>query len=115
MIANPPYMMDDAGRSYRHGGGLLGGEVSLDWASQALASLTPGGTLLLYTGAAIWTAVRLYHRPSPSWRARKELILPVVNSIRTSLAKSCRNPITLGSSASRSLGSNAEVLNRVGN
>jgi methylase of polypeptide subunit release factors len=53
VIANPPYMMDDAGRSYRHGGGLLGGEVSLDWASQALASLTPGGTLLLYTGAAI--------------------------------------------------------------
>jgi methylase of polypeptide subunit release factors len=52
IIANPPYIMDDAGRAYRDGGALLGGQVALDWAGQALAALRPGGTLLLYTGAA---------------------------------------------------------------
>jgi release factor glutamine methyltransferase len=52
IIANPPYMIDPAQRSYRDGGALLGGAVSLDWARQALAALVPGGTLLLYTGAA---------------------------------------------------------------
>ena len=52
VIANPPYMMDTLGRAYRDGGDLLGGAVCLRWAKQALAGLAPGGTLLLYTGAA---------------------------------------------------------------
>jgi SAM-dependent methyltransferase len=52
VIANPPYMMDDAGRAYRDGGDLLGGRVALDWAMQAVGALRTGGTLLLYTGAA---------------------------------------------------------------
>lgn len=52
VIANPPYMMDDAARAYRDGGGLMGGAVALAWAEDALASLASGGTLLLYTGAA---------------------------------------------------------------
>jgi methylase of polypeptide subunit release factors len=52
VIANPPYMIDPAGRSYRDGKGLYGGEVSLNWTGQALAALAPGGTMLLYTGAA---------------------------------------------------------------
>ena len=53
VIANPPYMMDEGQRAYRDGGGLLGGEVALDWASQALRSLRPGGAMLLYAGAAV--------------------------------------------------------------
>ena len=53
VIANPPYMIDGAHRAYRDGRGLLGGEVALGWAEQALASFTRGGTLLLYTGAAV--------------------------------------------------------------
>lgn len=53
LIANPPYMMDDAHRTYRDGGGMLGGEVACRWASQALHALVPGGTMLLYTGAAV--------------------------------------------------------------
>ena len=53
VIANPPYMIDDAGRAYRHGGELCGGQVALEWTRDALARLRPGGTLLLYTGAAI--------------------------------------------------------------
>jgi methylase of polypeptide subunit release factors len=52
IIANPPYIMDDSGRAYRDGGNLLGGQVPLAWAERALATLQPGGTLLLYTGAA---------------------------------------------------------------
>lgn len=52
VIANPPYMIDALGRAYRDGGDLLGGEVSLRWIKQALAGLAPGGTVLLYTGAA---------------------------------------------------------------
>ena len=52
VIANPPYMIDRSHRSYRDGGGLLGGALALDWVSQALRSLAPGGAMLLYTGAA---------------------------------------------------------------
>ena len=52
VIANPPYMIDAAHRAYRDGGDLLGGAVSLHWAQQALATMAPGGTMLLYTGAA---------------------------------------------------------------
>ena len=53
VIANPPYMIDASHRTYRDGGALYGGEVALDWARQSLSSLAAGGTLLLYTGAAI--------------------------------------------------------------
>ena len=52
VIANPPYMMDAAGRAYRDGGGVLGGAVALEWAKQALAKLAPGGSMVLYTGAS---------------------------------------------------------------
>ena len=52
VVANPPYMMDDGGRAYRDGGDLLGGSVALAWVRDALAKLAPGGTMLLYTGAA---------------------------------------------------------------
>jgi methylase of polypeptide subunit release factors len=53
VIANPPYMIDSAHRSYRDGGGMFGGQIACDWAKQALRSLAPGGKLLLYTGAAV--------------------------------------------------------------
>jgi len=52
VIANPPYMMDADARQYRDGGALLGGAVALDWCRQALEALAPGGTFLLYSGAA---------------------------------------------------------------
>lgn len=52
VIANPPYMMDEGKRSYRDGGDLLGGSVAVDWVSQAIERLEPGGTMLLYTGVA---------------------------------------------------------------
>jgi hypothetical protein len=52
VIANPPYMIDSTGRSYRDGGGLLGGALALEWVTQALRSVARGGTMLLYAGAA---------------------------------------------------------------
>ena len=52
-LANPPYIIDPAGRAYRDGGAMHGGQLSLDLAAAALQRLRPGGRLLLYTGAAI--------------------------------------------------------------
>ena len=53
IVANPPYMADPAGRTYRHGGGTLGAGLSLRIVEQALNRLAPGGSLLLYTGVAM--------------------------------------------------------------
>ncbi|MFP5424346.1 MAG: methyltransferase [Gammaproteobacteria bacterium] len=53
IVANPPYMLDAGQRAYRHGGGALGAELSLHIVEQARERLSPGGTLLLYTGVAI--------------------------------------------------------------
>lgn len=53
LIANPPYMMDASHRTYRDGGAMFGGELACQWAREALQSLVPAGTMLLYTGAAV--------------------------------------------------------------
>lgn len=50
---NPPYIVDEAGRTYRDGGGIHGGALSLDLATEAMARLADGGRVLLYTGSAI--------------------------------------------------------------
>ncbi len=52
-LANPPYIIDDNARQYRDGGGMHGGEVSLQMARAAVRKLAPGGRLILYTGSAI--------------------------------------------------------------
>lgn len=52
-LANPPYIIDKHKRAYRNGGGMLGGQVSLDMAVEIAARLSRGGRLLLYTGSAI--------------------------------------------------------------
>ena len=53
IVANPPYLVDPGERAYRHGGGPLGAGLSLKILRNAMDRLLPGGTLLLYTGAAI--------------------------------------------------------------
>ena len=53
ILANPPYMMDEADRAYRSGGGMHGARLSLDWALAGARRLEPGGRMLLYTGSAI--------------------------------------------------------------
>jgi SAM-dependent methyltransferase len=53
IVANPPYMLDPAQRSYRHGGGEMGSGLSLAILDSGVARLAPGGALLLYTGVAM--------------------------------------------------------------
>jgi len=53
VTANPPFIIDSQSRLYRDGGGMHGGQVSLDMARMALERLAPGGRLILYTGSAI--------------------------------------------------------------
>ncbi|MNG78674.1 50S ribosomal protein L3 glutamine methyltransferase [compost metagenome] len=53
IVANPPYMLDAGQRTYRHGGGALGAQLSLRIVEQARERLSPGGSLLLYSGVAI--------------------------------------------------------------
>ncbi|MBC8069631.1 MAG: class I SAM-dependent methyltransferase [Deltaproteobacteria bacterium] len=53
VIANPPYLIDGPGRLYRDGGGEFGEALAVRIVQDALARLSPGGSLLLYTGSAI--------------------------------------------------------------
>lgn len=53
IISNPPYLLDESERAYRHGGGKLGADLSLAIVDAAIERLNPNGTLLLYTGVAI--------------------------------------------------------------
>jgi len=53
VVCNPPYLRDANHRVYRDGGGAYGEALSLRIAREAGTRLAPGGTLLLYTGAAI--------------------------------------------------------------
>lgn len=53
IVANPPYMADPGRRAYRDGGGPLGADLSVRIVKAARERLAPGGTLMLYTGAAI--------------------------------------------------------------
>ena len=52
-IANPPYIIDPRNRTYRDGGDLHGGQVSVDMVADALPRLSPHGRMILYTGSAI--------------------------------------------------------------
>ena len=57
IVANPPYLNDPLKRTYRHGGGELGSSLSIRIAQSAKYRLTPGGSLLLYTGSPIVSGV----------------------------------------------------------
>jgi release factor glutamine methyltransferase len=53
IVANPPYMRDPGARTYRDGGGSYGEALSVRIVREALPRLSPGGTLIVYTGSAI--------------------------------------------------------------
>lgn len=53
VIANPPYLRDGACRAYREGGGQYGEALSLRILREAIARVSPGGAIVLYTGSAI--------------------------------------------------------------
>lgn len=60
IVANPPYMQDSQKRAYRHGGERLGSALSVRIVEQAIHRLTPGGSLVLYTGAPWVDGVDLF-------------------------------------------------------
>ena len=62
IIANPPFIAGDGGRTYRDGGDMIGARLSLDWALAATAQLAPEGRFVLYTGSAIVGGVDALHR-----------------------------------------------------
>ena len=53
IVANPPYLVDQQARAYRHGGGAMGTELSQRIVHAALSRLVPGGRLILYTATPI--------------------------------------------------------------
>ena len=53
IIANPPYLVDDYQRLYRHGGGEFGIALSVDIVREGIPHLSENGRLLLYTGSPI--------------------------------------------------------------
>jgi methylase of polypeptide subunit release factors len=60
IIANPPYLLDEEQRLYRHGGGDYGLGVATRIVEEALVKLRPGGRLVLYTGTPIADGVDLF-------------------------------------------------------
>jgi len=53
IVANPPYVAGQSGRTYKDGGDLHGARLSLDWAVAGMDHLAPGGRFILYTGSTI--------------------------------------------------------------
>lgn len=53
IVANPPYIAGDVGKTYRDGGDDYGASLALDWVDSGVRRLAPGGRFILYTGAAI--------------------------------------------------------------
>lgn len=53
IAANPPFIADPAGRTYRNGGGADGLDTTRRIIDGALDRLAPGGALMLYTAVAV--------------------------------------------------------------
>jgi len=53
VIANPPFIADNDGPTYRNGGDMHGAGLSYRWAVAAAAELSVGGVALIYTASAI--------------------------------------------------------------
>jgi release factor glutamine methyltransferase len=61
IISNPPYLVDAAGRLYRHGGGEFGFDLSLRIVEAGIDRLRPGGRLVLYTGTPVIDGADKFH------------------------------------------------------
>ena len=53
VLCNPPFVVDASERTYRHGGRSHGTDIAQRVVRESLARLSPGGRLLLYSGAPI--------------------------------------------------------------
>ncbi|MNO47860.1 Release factor glutamine methyltransferase [compost metagenome] len=80
IVANPPYLLDAAQRTYRHGGGQYGEGLSVAILDAALPRLSSGGSLILYTGVAMQgrfdpfleqVRQRLHGKPGLRWNYRE--------------------------------------------
>ncbi len=61
IVANPPYLLDAARRTYRHGGETLGTDLAVRIVRESLPRLAPGACLVLYTGAPMVQARDVLH------------------------------------------------------
>jgi methylase of polypeptide subunit release factors len=71
IISNPPYLVDGRARAYRHGGGDWGCALGARILEEALGRLTPGGRLLLYTGAPIVDGVDMFLKAAEGTLTRR--------------------------------------------
>jgi SAM-dependent methyltransferase len=53
IVANLPFLVEDAALAYRHDGGAIGAGAALAAVNAAIGRLAPGGSLLLYTASSI--------------------------------------------------------------
>lgn len=75
VIANPPFLRDGAARTYRDGGGRHGEALSLRILRESLARVSPGGSIVIYTGTAVVEgrdgfreqATAMCHEAGASW------------------------------------------------
>lgn len=85
IFANPPYLVDDEQRQYRHGGQLDGAEMAFAILQQGIQQLAPNGHLFLYSGAAIsqdnnllYTAIKIFMQDYPTYQWQYQEIDPDV-------------------------------------
>ncbi len=83
IISNPPYLVNRSGRMYRHGGGELGGGLSIRIVATGIERLCPDGRLLLYTGAPIVDGVDSSSKPCARFWRRAAAITATRKSIQT--------------------------------
>lgn len=62
VMANPPFIADSEGRTYRDGGDGLGAKIPAEMVMEGLPRLAPGGSFLLYCGAAVVDGVDTLHQ-----------------------------------------------------
>ncbi|CAF4084292.1 unnamed protein product [Adineta steineri] len=74
IVSNPPYLVDQFKRKYRHGGGSLGSELSVAIVDASCERLAPGGTLILYTGSAIVSGQDLFYEEIKKKLAQSTLL-----------------------------------------
>jgi methylase of polypeptide subunit release factors len=91
IISNPPYLVDESRRLYRHGGGEWGCNLGLRIVQEGLTKLAPGGRLLLYTGTPIVEGKDIFY----------EAIRPILRACRTAFEYEEIDPDVFGEELTR--------------